>query len=103
MILFLPIGSGRLWNRLQTSAGLRDHLVQGPFVKYVRFELEGDNDNDNGLAPQRGNGNGNSNNGSDSGAKWFAEFGARNLMIGGPLSVRCLEMNHHHGYIIRPI
>lgn len=94
---FQPQHSGRLWSRLETTPELRDHLVRSPFVKYAGYgfereqpqtppapadSCEADGAGDDCEADAKGKGRG-----VEEGVYWFAEFGARNLHVGGPIQV----------------
>lgn len=85
--------SGRLWSRLETTAELRDYLVRNPFVKYSGYAYEDkapttSNGNSNGKGGVCEAGGGSCKDANREGFYWFAEFGARNLHIGGPIQVR---------------
>jgi hypothetical protein len=106
-----PPRSGRLWSRLETTAELRDYLVRSPFVKYAGYgfeqqqpppppppadpdpsaavAVEGKGGSDTGGVCEaggcNGGGKGKAKGKGKEGVYWFAEFGARNLHIGGPI------------------
>lgn len=86
---------------------MRDYLVEKPFIKYECYYFDDDEEEAGGhegtaLATKAGTdeegpvggsltaGNGGGNGGRCAAGKgrWYAEFGARNLEIGGPLQVR---------------
>jgi hypothetical protein len=91
--------SGRLWSRLETTPELRDHLVRSPFVKYAGYGFEreqqtapapADSCEADGAGDCEVDGKGKGKwkgKGKEEGVYWFAEFGARNLHVGGPIQV----------------
>lgn len=66
---------------METTPELREHLVQSPYVQYARYGLA------KAAVPAEGGAGNSTTTTTTTNGKWFAEYGARNLHIGGPIQV----------------